>query len=289
LTKQYDEYHKLTELINKKWALHLGFQMKMLRPPKNNKDGTKTIRLYCVKFNRGANKKDSFKNPETKEEEDSCKFGITFKQDSETKIWLLYQEFDQNNFVHNHRCTERPNNLELFANEHDIKQRCSSYKRKIRNLITLQNLIDEKNDLVVKQKEILNDKVKKEKKVKVKEELVKVKKEKPEKSKAPKENKQGVRSVRNVSSAMEVGLFVECLKELNQKYKGIIEIDEEVLENGKRKINKLFYSNELMKKNFGKYRDCIYVHRRMNETRFNKFMTLVGGVDNEGYNKIFSI
>jgi len=147
LTKQYTEYHALTDLINKKWALPLGFSMKMLRPPKTNKDGTKTIRLYCIKFNRGAKKEEHVKNPEMKSEDDNCRFGITFKQDNETKIWLLYQEFEQNSFMHNHKCSERPNNLEINLNEYDIEESCKKYRRKIRSLVTLQRLIDQKNDL----------------------------------------------------------------------------------------------------------------------------------------------
>lgn len=42
-----------------------------------------------------------------------------------------------------------------------------------------------------------------------------------------------------------------------------------------------------MRSNFEKYRDFVYIHRRMNETRFKKILTLVLGVDNNGINKIF--
>lgn len=38
--------------MNKEWANPLGFSMKIKRPPKHNKDETKTIRIYCNKHDR---------------------------------------------------------------------------------------------------------------------------------------------------------------------------------------------------------------------------------------------
>lgn len=220
LTKQYTEYHALSDLINKKWAYQLGFSMKLLRPPKSNKDGTKTIRLYCTRFNRGKNQneKENGKPTENQEEEDCCRFGITFKQDNETRIWLLYQEFDQNSFIHNHKCTERPNYLEINKSEYDIEECCKKYKRKIKSLIILQKLIDQKNDLVVKQRDILDEKSRRERKIKVKQEITKSfkKKDKPVingNGVKHQDNKQkDIGSARNVSSQQELNVLFDILK-----------------------------------------------------------------------------
>ncbi|CAI2379504.1 unnamed protein product [Moneuplotes crassus] len=289
LTKQYTEYHSLSDLINKKWAQPLGFQMKMVRPPKTNKDGTKTIRLYCLRFSRAGNKKNQLKNPETGEEEENCKFGITFKQDNETKIWLLYQEFEQSNFIHNHKCNDRPKNLELNLNEYDVAETCKNYKRRIKSLIRLQRLIDQKSDLVVKQKFYIDEKSKREKKIKVKKEMPRIKKEKPdsERKNRGESHRSAQRASRNISAQQEINLLVECLQQKGESISSMIELDEDVNESGRKKTNKLFYSNEEMRAQYMKFRDFIYIHRRMNETRFGKYLSLICGVDNHGFNTIF--
>ena len=50
LAKRLGDYHDLVEVLNKQWATQLGFQIKQRRPPKPNKDGSKTLRLYCINF-----------------------------------------------------------------------------------------------------------------------------------------------------------------------------------------------------------------------------------------------
>ena len=300
LTKQYTEYHALTDVINKKWSLPLGFSMKLVRPPKSNKDGTKTIRLYCFKFNRN-NKKENCKEnvqkvSDSNEDEDNWRFGITFKQDYETKIWLLYQNYDYSNFVHNHKCSERPNNLELNINEYDVEEFWKKYKNKIRSLATLQRLIDSKNDLVLRQKSMIEEKIKKERSMKIKQENPKPLKqkesklnEKQKKNLIKEERKDGIRSARNFSSQQEFNTLIEILMKKNENISGYLKTEEEAKEGEKPKVTKLFYSNETMRKIFYRYRDFIYVHRRMNETRFKKILTLIVGIDNSGFNRIFAI
>ena len=300
LTKQYIEYHALTDVINKKWALPLGFSMKLVRPPKSNKDGTKTIRLYWFKFNRNNKKENGKENvqktSDANDDEDNCRFGITFKQDFETKIWLLYQEFDSSNFVHNHKWLDRPTNLELNLREYDVEECCKKYKNKIKSLVTLQRLIDSKNDLFIRQKGMIEEKIKKERNLKIKQEFQKPPKikenkviDKPKKNIIKEERKDGVRSARNISSQQELLTLIEILNKKNEQISGYFKIEEEKSENGKQKVNKLFYSNELMRKVYYRYRDFIYVHRRMNDTRFKKILTLIIGIDNNGLNRIYAI
>ena len=139
---------------------------------------------------------------------------------------------------------------------------------------------------------MLHEKVHKERKIKVKQETPRVKKEKKVENvnkQFREERKQGIRSARNISSQQELNVLVECLQKLNQQTPGIIKLDEDIQENGKKRILKLFYSNISMRQNFHRFRDFIYIHRRVNETRFNKFLTLVLGIDNDGYNKIFAL
>ena len=297
LTKQYTEHHALTEIINKKWSLPLGFSMKLLRPPKTNKDGTQTLRLYWNRFNRNVKKENGkeniTKNPEANDEDENWKFGITFKQDNETRIWLLYQEFDQANFVHNHKCMERPNNLELNIREHDVEEYRKNHKDRVRSLATLQRLINQKNDFSGQQRTVAETDMRKERFLKVKQELPRSRDskflEKQKKNALKIERKDGVKPVKDISYHKETEEFVEFLKKQDDKVSGYLKFDSSLQENGKKKITKVFYSNESMKETYYQFRDFVYIHRRITETRFKKLLTLIIGVDNYGFNRVFSI
>jgi len=49
--KQVSDYHDLLEHVNI-WAVHLGFLVKLKRPPKLNQDGSKTLRVYCASYKK---------------------------------------------------------------------------------------------------------------------------------------------------------------------------------------------------------------------------------------------
>lgn len=52
------EHTQLVKVINKEWANPLGFGMKIKRPPKENKDLSKTIRLYCTRHDHHYTQED---------------------------------------------------------------------------------------------------------------------------------------------------------------------------------------------------------------------------------------
>ena len=142
---------------------------------------------------------------------------------------------------------------------------------------------------------MLDEKSRRERKIKVKQEVTKTYKKK-EKSQTERGNSgnqenrnQECGSVRNVSSQQELNLLYETLRKKNEEIPGKLEIEEDIQDTGRKKIIKIFYSNEQMKRNFGRYRDIVYIHRRMNDTRFKKILTLIIGIDNHGLNRIFAI
>jgi hypothetical protein len=47
LTKKLTNYKDLLDVVNNDWAKSLGFNLKMKRSPKENSDGSKTLRIYC--------------------------------------------------------------------------------------------------------------------------------------------------------------------------------------------------------------------------------------------------
>jgi hypothetical protein len=101
LAKRLGDYHDLVEVLNKQWATQLGFQIKQRRPPKPNKDGSQTLRLYCINFLSKSN--IEMKRPkEGVEPAVCCPFGITFKYDPGMMIWLLYDPFNPKKMYHNH-------------------------------------------------------------------------------------------------------------------------------------------------------------------------------------------
>lgn len=98
------DHHELIEKINKDWAKDIGFQVKIRRSPKHNKDGSSTLRLYCIKFLSNANleqKKHGKFFKETNATE-CCPFGITFRFDPSRKTWLVYEDYDPLKMKHNH-------------------------------------------------------------------------------------------------------------------------------------------------------------------------------------------
>ena len=297
LTKQYTNHHALTEVINKKWALPLGFSMKLLRPPKINKDKSQTWRLYWMRFNKVGKKENGKENipksTEAGEEEENCKFGITFKQDSETKIWLLYQEFDQVNFIHNHKCLERPKNLELNLREFDIEEYRRNNQDKVKSFATLQKLISHKNDLTGYQKAAVEIDLKNERVLKAKQDLTRSKEskflDKQKKDKLKIERKDEVKSEKDTSSQKEISELIDLLQKKNQEVQGFLKIESVNHDDWNKKTAKLFYSNEDMKEVYNKFRDFIYIHRRVTETRFKKILTLIMGIDHNGLNRIYGI
>ncbi|CDW79176.1 UNKNOWN [Stylonychia lemnae] len=93
-------------LINKLWAVQLGFQVKLRRSPKYNKDGSSTLRLYCTKMqqpnSKGQNQQQNSQNQNQKAKAESCQFAISFRFDPQNLIWLVYDQFDAYKFSHNH-------------------------------------------------------------------------------------------------------------------------------------------------------------------------------------------
>ena len=47
LNKKLTNYKDLLDVVNNEWAKSLGFNLKMKRSPKENSDGSKTLRIYC--------------------------------------------------------------------------------------------------------------------------------------------------------------------------------------------------------------------------------------------------
>ena len=47
MSQAISDHKKLVTFVNTDWSQLLGFSLKMRRPPKENRDGSRTIRLYC--------------------------------------------------------------------------------------------------------------------------------------------------------------------------------------------------------------------------------------------------
>jgi hypothetical protein len=41
------DHRALVKFVNTDWSQPLGFSLKMRRPPKENRDGSRSLRLYC--------------------------------------------------------------------------------------------------------------------------------------------------------------------------------------------------------------------------------------------------
>ena len=88
LSKKLTNYKDLLDIVNNEWAKALGFNLKMKRSPKENGDGSKTLRIYCCRHGGSGR--------------GYCKFAITFKFDESKEFWMLYQEYNKAQFIHNH-------------------------------------------------------------------------------------------------------------------------------------------------------------------------------------------
>lgn len=77
--------------------------MKIKRPAKLNKDGSKTLRLYCTHHNAHYTQDDiNMISMNSGLKEETCFFGLTFRFLPTVKLWVLYDCFERNKFFHSH-------------------------------------------------------------------------------------------------------------------------------------------------------------------------------------------
>lgn len=78
------------KVVNSDWAKPLGFSLKLKRPPKENKDNTKTLRLYCKQNNRMYTQEDIQQiEDESGLLEENCFFGLSFRFIPQSNSWVL--------------------------------------------------------------------------------------------------------------------------------------------------------------------------------------------------------
>ncbi|CAI2381914.1 unnamed protein product [Moneuplotes crassus] len=123
LSKKFVNYRDLLENVNNEWAKPLGFVLKMKRSPKENLDGSKTLRIYCCE--PGAEGKGY------------CKFGVTFRFDESKAFWLVYQEYNQSQFIHNHPCKA------IVKKDVNMKSFMKNYSKKVSSITKLDELLNE--------------------------------------------------------------------------------------------------------------------------------------------------
>ena len=122
LSKKLTSYKDLLDVVNNEWAKGLGFSLKMKRSPKDNADGSKTLRIYW--WRHGGSGRGYWK------------FAITFKFDEGKEFWLLYQEYNKSQFIHNHACNEN-------ESEGGIRSFIHNYSKKVKNISKLTELVND--------------------------------------------------------------------------------------------------------------------------------------------------
>lgn len=110
LSNAITDHHALLEFVNNDWALPLGFQMKIKRAPKPNKQGL-SIRIYCNLYNSNQTEEDCDDiHEQTGLREEYCYFGLSFKQvplenkhnKKRVGIWILNTDYSADRMYHNH-------------------------------------------------------------------------------------------------------------------------------------------------------------------------------------------
>ena len=99
LALSISDHRKLVATVNSDWCHPLGFSLKMRRPPKTNKDGSQTLRLYCSlakgSLTNGASTSEVIEIEESAgiPNDEVCFFGLTFKLVFESQTWILYDQY----------------------------------------------------------------------------------------------------------------------------------------------------------------------------------------------------
>jgi hypothetical protein len=105
LASGIQSHHNLVKVINNEWAQLLGFSLKMRRPPKENRDGCKTMRLYCASVQSGS-KNGKAERGEIEEhtglKEQQCYFALSFKYVSDSKTWIVNDTYSIERMWHTH-------------------------------------------------------------------------------------------------------------------------------------------------------------------------------------------
>lgn len=80
--------------------------MKVKRPAKINKDGSRTLRLYCTHHNSLYTQEEfNIVKENSGLKEDSCFFGLTFRfipSPQTGGVWILYDTFEEGRHSHTH-------------------------------------------------------------------------------------------------------------------------------------------------------------------------------------------
>ncbi|CDW86622.1 far1-related protein [Stylonychia lemnae] len=243
---QINDYHQLIDLINI-WAVSLGFLVKLKRSPKLNADGSQTLRLYCQSFKRsepldGVDRKTYNQNP-------SCHFALTFKQDEKSGCWLMYQEYLLEFMKHNHKLEKRRYD--------SIREYVKEYHDKVKSLSELKELIYDKFGMEYTLNQITYFKGK------WTGEAVAIDKEHFE------------------NDSMNL---LRLLKRGNDDF-----LEVEFDPNDKNNITYLFYSSGKMKEQYLKNSDVIFINKRFSQNRFKKPLVMIFTVSNTGKSVLLAI
>ena len=146
----------------------LGFSLKMRRPPKENRDGCKTVRLYCAMSSSNHNcKADSVQIEEQSGlKEEFCYFALSFKFVSESKTWILNDTFSSERLWHSHPfyhsyiegqtplSEKMLSDIELSPDKRPrVNQYLKNYKQMLSKLQSMDNILNHKAQGLLKASE----------------------------------------------------------------------------------------------------------------------------------------
>jgi hypothetical protein len=101
LASSIKDHRRLVHHVNSEWSQPLGFSLKMRRPPKENRDGSKTLRLYCS-MARCCEKDVNLIEEKTGLKEEICFFALSFRFVPESETWILNDSYKSDLMWHTH-------------------------------------------------------------------------------------------------------------------------------------------------------------------------------------------
>jgi hypothetical protein len=80
LAQAITDHKQLVSFVNIEWSQPLGFSLKMRRPPKENRDSSQSLRLYCGMSKCNLSKNNMINiEAETGLVEETCYFALSFR------------------------------------------------------------------------------------------------------------------------------------------------------------------------------------------------------------------
>lgn len=103
IASSINDHRKLVSQVNEDWSQPLGFSLKMRRPPKDNKDGSKTLRLYCSMARCSVSAADvNLIEEKTGLKEEICFFALSFRFVPQSETWIMNETYNTDLLWHTH-------------------------------------------------------------------------------------------------------------------------------------------------------------------------------------------